>query len=301
MAKKDKQAQAQDELRGNMVQELQAMRERAERAETMAENLQNAVSARVEESNEMRAELRAVEEENANLREQRDRASRAAENAKRELDNRVERHAEDLRTARGTGDRNYTAWQTGLRERNDLRDQNRRFRARIDELRAEADQTYRELQATEREFDVHKEYTKALAATLMTERQYGPTPGAAGTEHVVDDYKPDYLPARRVVVYPLPPATTTDDIHPREPYSSPRAMPRYAVDIPPLHQPYVPGDFVNTVHMPAAGAAFPELTTDELVARIKRTLLRIQLAHHMDQFAQPREELWRGLRRPEFG
>jgi regulator of replication initiation timing len=55
------------------------------------------------------------------------------------------------------------------------------------------------LQDTEDELDRHKEYMKALAATLMQERRYGPAIGAPGTEDVVETFA---SARHRVIRYP---------------------------------------------------------------------------------------------------
>jgi regulator of replication initiation timing len=57
------------------------------------------------------------------------------------------------------------------------------------------------LQDTEDELDRHKEYMKALAATMMQERRQGPALGAPGTEKLKHVDSTD----GRVVVYPRPP------------------------------------------------------------------------------------------------
>lgn len=77
-----------------------------------------------------------------------------------------------------------------------------RLRGCYERLQERHLKTCKQLSGLQYEHAVLKEYTEALAATLMHERRYGPAPGAPGTEKV-GELPPRAIPGHRTLYYPL--------------------------------------------------------------------------------------------------
>lgn len=354
-AKAEATEQAQQELRGNMVAEVGAMRERAERAEAELAALQKCSNSEYEdlasadlaahetmvnelvgENTDLRGVLRHVRQDrdrvrmlNATLHEQLLDAQSERDKLRDENYSWLQRNSElvdGLNQVRDAHLEIHEDYERAAREAAEY------YNGRIEEQRHKYDNllhsrsaVIEQLTKTEDAYRRLGEYASAAIQTLNTERRYGPHMGAPGTEHILDSTT--YY-GTRVVEYPV-----RADSTPAEVETQHTNFCRY--DPPVAGCPGAQGCGCTGPYEPAP-CPDPEYCgcqstngmggsaqTDELRFEPREYVLDnegnvqapmphqfasrdeyrvyMQLTHHLDMHAQPREQLWAGLRRPNFG